>query len=147
MTHSWILTIHEGTIFQNKNPWKQRNGLEKWLIMINIIFKLSVCKHTFVRFYVRVQEYASDCLQKYVCECAGAGKYLRCARICNQKSSLPNIFFGFMWPQWPDQLILVSFQITPLLRCPQGPQGCLEKRNCPLSLNLVVWCAKIGPKS
>ena len=43
MTHSWILTINEGTIFQNKNPWKQRNGLEKWLITVNIIFKLSVC--------------------------------------------------------------------------------------------------------
>ena len=49
--------------------------------------------------------------------------------------------------QWTDQLILVSFQITPLLRHPHGPQGCLEKQNCPLSLNLVVWCAKIGPKS
>ena len=49
--------------------------------------------------------------------------------------------------QWPNQLILVSFQITPLLWRPQGPQGCLEKRNCPLSLNFVVWCAKIGPKN
>ena len=39
--------------------------------------------------------------------------------------------------QWPDQLILVSFQITPLLRCPQGPQGCLENWNCPPSLNLA----------
>ena len=36
---------------------------------------------------------------------------------------------------------------NPLLRRPQGPQGCLEKQNCPLSSNLVVWCAKIGPKS
>ena len=26
-------------------------------------------------------------------------------------------------------------------------QGCLEKHNCPLSLNLAVWCAKIGPKT
>ena len=42
---------------------------------------------------------------------------------------------------------MVSFQITPLLRRPQGPQGCLEKRNCPLSSNLAVWCAKIGPKT
>ena len=42
--------------------------------------------------------------------------------------------------QWPDQLILVSFQITPLLRCPQGPQGCLEKKNCPLNLkNNKKW--------
>ena len=38
-------------------------------------------------------------------------------------------------------------QTTPLLRRPQGPQGCLEKRNCPLSLNLAVWCDKIGPKT
>ena len=30
---------------------------------------------------------------------------------------------------------------------PPGSPGCLEKRNCPLSSNLVVWCAKIGPKS
>ena len=36
---------------------------------------------------------------------------------------------------------------NPLLRRPQGPQGCLEKQNCPLSSNLVVWCAKIGLKS
>ena len=36
---------------------------------------------------------------------------------------------------------------NPLLRRPQGPQGCHEKQNCPLSSNLVVWCAKIGPKS
>ena len=35
----------------------------------------------------------------------------------------------------------------PLFWRPQGPQGCLEKRNCPLSLNLAVWCAKIGLKS
>ena len=40
-----------------------------------------------------------------------------------------------------------DFGFNPLLRRPQGPQGCLEKRNCPLSSNLVVWCAKIGPKS
>ena len=38
-------------------------------------------------------------------------------------------------------------QITPLFRRPQGPQGCLEKRNCPLSLNLTLWCAKIGLKT
>ena len=34
----------------------------------------------------------------------------------------------------------------PLLWRPQGPQGCLEKQNCPLSWNLAVWCAKIGPR-
>ena len=42
---------------------------------------------------------------------------------------------------------LANFCATPLFRCPQGSQGCLEKRNYPLSSNLVVWCAKIGPKS
>ena len=36
---------------------------------------------------------------------------------------------------------------TPLFRRPQGSQGCLEKQNYPLSWNLVVWCAKIGPKT
>ena len=42
---------------------------------------------------------------------------------------------------------IFHIQITPLLWRPQGFQGCLEKRNCPLSLNLAVWCAKIGPKT
>ena len=37
--------------------------------------------------------------------------------------------------------------VTPLFRRPQGSQGCLEKGNHPLSLNLVVWCAKIGSKT
>ena len=36
---------------------------------------------------------------------------------------------------------------TPLFRRPQGSQGCLEKQNHPLSLNLVNWCAKIGSKT
>jgi hypothetical protein len=40
-----------------------------------------------------------------------------------------------------------QIQITPLLWRSQGPQGCLEKRNCPLSSNLAVWCTKIGPKT
>ena len=35
----------------------------------------------------------------------------------------------------------------PLLRRPQGPQGCLEKHNYPLIWNLTVWCAKIGSKT
>ena len=30
----------------------------------------------------------------------------------------------------------------PLFWRPQGPQGCLEKQNHPLILNLVLWCAK-----
>ena len=42
---------------------------------------------------------------------------------------------------------IFQIQITPLFWHPQGPQGCLEKQNCPLSSNLVVWCAKIGLKS
>ena len=42
---------------------------------------------------------------------------------------------------------LANFCVTPLFRRPQGSQGCLEKRNHPLSSNLVVWCAKIGPKT
>ena len=40
-----------------------------------------------------------------------------------------------------------DFGFIPLLWLPQGPQGCLEKQNHPLSSNLVVWNAKIGPKS
>ena len=40
-----------------------------------------------------------------------------------------------------------DFGFIPLLWRPQGPKGCLEKQNYPLSLNLVVWCAKIGPKT
>ena len=42
---------------------------------------------------------------------------------------------------------IFKIQITPLLWRFQDPQGCLKKGNCPLSLNLAVWCAKIGPKS
>jgi hypothetical protein len=42
---------------------------------------------------------------------------------------------------------IFQIQITSLFRCSQGPQGCLEKQNYPVSLNLVVWRAKIGPKT
>ena len=42
---------------------------------------------------------------------------------------------------------LANFGFTPLLWHPQGSQGCLEKQNYPLSSNVVVWCAKIGPKT
>ena len=42
---------------------------------------------------------------------------------------------------------LANSCVTPLFRRPQGSQGCLEKQNHPLSSNLVVWCAKIGPKT
>ena len=41
---------------------------------------------------------------------------------------------------------LANFSFTPLLWHPQGPQGCLEQQNYPLSSNLVIWCAKIGLK-
>ena len=42
---------------------------------------------------------------------------------------------------------IFQMQITPLLRRSQDPQGCLKKPNHPLSLNLAVWCAKIGFKA
>ena len=42
---------------------------------------------------------------------------------------------------------LANSCVTTLFRRPQGSQGCLEKQNHPLSSNLVVWCAKIGPKT
>ena len=42
---------------------------------------------------------------------------------------------------------LANSCVTPLFRHPQGYQECLEGQNYPLSLNLVVWCAKIGPKT
>ena len=57
------------------------------------------------------------------------------------------IFFA-RWRQHPqNSWNIFQIQITPLFRRPQGPQGCPEKQNYPLSLNLVVWCAKIGPKT
>ena len=39
------------------------------------------------------------------------------------------------------QLVLITTLTPP------GLQGCQEKQNYPLSLNLVVWCAKIEPKT
>ena len=57
------------------------------------------------------------------------------------------IFFA-RWRQHPkNSWNIFQIQITPLFWRPQGPQGCLQKQNCPLSLNLAVWCAKIGPKT
>ena len=56
--------------------------------------------------------------------------------------------FFARWRQHPQHSWnIFQIQITPLFRFPQGPQGCLDKQNYPLSLNLVVWCAKIGPKT
>ena len=46
-----------------------------------------------------------------------------------------------------DSWNIFQTKITPLLGLTGAPQGCLEKQNCPLSLNLAVWCAKIGPKT
>ena len=56
------------------------------------------------------------------------------------------IFFA-RWRQHPqNSRNIFQIQITSLLWHPQDPHGCLEKQNYPLSLNLVVWCAKIQPK-
>ena len=48
---------------------------------------------------------------------------------------------------WHTVTGLPNFGFTPLLWLPQGPQGCLEKQNYPLSSNLVIWCTKIGPQT
>ena len=56
--------------------------------------------------------------------------------------------FFARWRQHPQKsLNIFQIQITPVFRRLHRLQGCLEKRNHPLSLNLVVWCAKIGPKT
>ena len=56
--------------------------------------------------------------------------------------------FVTRWRQHPqNSLNIFQIQITPLFRCLQSPHGCLEKQNYPLSLSLVVWCAKIGPQT
>ena len=62
--------------------------------------------------------------------------------------NLKIIFFFARWRQLPqNSWNIFQIQITPLFRRPQGPQGCLEKQSYPLSLNLVVWCAKIWLKT
>ena len=56
----------------------------------------------------------------------------------------------FVLGQWQEQITVTDSPnscATPLFRHPQGSQGYLEKQNHPLSLNLVVWCAKIWPKT
>jgi hypothetical protein len=56
--------------------------------------------------------------------------------------------FKILWVvTWATVTDLVNSCVTPLFRRPQGSYGCLEKRNYPLSWNLVVWCAKIGHKT
>ena len=62
--------------------------------------------------------------------------------------NLKKTIFFTRWRHHPkNSWNIFQIQITPLLWRSQGPQGCLEKQNCPLSLNLAVWCAKIGPKT
>ena len=54
--------------------------------------------------------------------------------------------FFARWRQHPqNSWNIFQTQITPLFRRPQGHHGYLEKQNYPQNLNLVVWCAKIGP--
>ena len=56
--------------------------------------------------------------------------------------------FFARWRQHPqNSWNIFQIQIPPLFRRPQASQGCLEKQNHPLTWNLVVWCAKIGPKT
>ena len=62
--------------------------------------------------------------------------------------NLKKTHFFARWRQHPqNSWNIFQIQITPLFRHPQGPQGCPEKQNYPLSTNLVVWRAKIGPKT
>ena len=62
--------------------------------------------------------------------------------------NLKKTFFFARWRQHPpNSWNIFQMQKTPLFRRPQGRQRCLEKQNYPLSLNKVVWCAKIGPKT
>ena len=58
------------------------------------------------------------------------------------KLTLGNIFINLKKstraaPLSQNSWYIFEMQITPLLRCPQGPQGCLENWNCPPSLNLA----------
>ena len=62
--------------------------------------------------------------------------------------NLKKINFFARWRQHPqNSWNIFQIQITPLFRRPKAPQRCQEKRNHPLSSNLLVWCAKIGPKT
>ena len=60
--------------------------------------------------------------------------------------NLKKIFFFTRWRHHPKiSWNIFQMQITPLLRRHQDPQGCLQKGNCQLSLNLVAWCAVKKP--
>ena len=62
--------------------------------------------------------------------------------------NLKETIFFTRWRHLPkNSWNILQIQISPLFWRPQGPQGCLEKRNCPLNSNLAVWCAKIGPRT
>ena len=133
--------------------WVERLGLNylkvqlcNWWLQAQHHWHLQVFHNPFsIEFQLCNHLHIQKPLLVMVCQGSNQGlKQLKAEFTYNseKKSILIQLFLS----QWPDQLILVSFQITPLLRCPQGPQGCLEKQNCPLSLNLAVWCAKIGPK-
>jgi hypothetical protein len=58
-----------------------------------------------------------------------------------------NIFFRQAAPPSKKQLKYFSNTNNSTILTPSGLQGCLEKKNCPLSSNLTVWCAKIRPKT
>ena len=73
--------------------------------------------------------------------------FYACKIIKGSGFNLKKTIFFARWRQHPKNSYIFQIQITPLFRRPQGPQGYLEKQNYPLSLNLVVWCAKIGPKT
>ena len=66
------------------------------------------------------------------------------------KGQLISKFFCLVVKHSKNQYTLTvsaDFGSIPLFWRPQGSQGCLEKQNHPLITNLVLWCAKIGPKS
>ena len=96
-----------------------------------------------------------DCLGK-VCEPSWVGrKYLirtqhvptQSAMCWRTKLYLPSTTLDTELILWHTVTDLANSCATPLFRRPQGSQGCLEKQNHSLSWNLVVWCAKIGPKT
>ena len=79
------------------------------------------------------------CRELWASKSMGANSTKR-LKICRcKKGDVPNIY-GTVTD-------LANSCVTPLFRCPQGCQGCLEKQNHPLSWNLVVWCPKIWPKT
>ena len=72
-------------------------------------------------------------------------KALECT--CRAGGNLTWVGFNLTWKQFFTVTDLANSCANPLFRRAQGSQGCLEKQNHPLSWILVVWCAKIGPKT